>query len=291
MKQAGSARVARASSRRSRVGGHANGPEEKLSRSEVGGWRVTGDSESRDRGWGVVSRDIRDHERDAPPATGGGGTLGAHQGLSGPGGGAGAHRRRRCALETEFAEARAKLRFTNHANLPNRIHLVRRLFIRGDAGAARGRCRPRWRRVVGHRSRRWHAWCTATRCWCTSRRCSSRRSSRSARCVPRRFGSLSFVSSSSEDLVAVPQRIARLTLPLKTFASQAQYDVRLDTGIMSFRARDEPYAVTYDSVLAALQWSKAHTRRMSGPPAPPAPANAPPPFRTSSEGNRTPRTG
>jgi hypothetical protein len=191
MKQAGSARVARASSRRSRVGGHANGPEEKLSRSEVGGWRVTGDSESRDRGWGVVSRDIRDHERDAPPATGGGGTLGAHQGLSGPGGGAGAHRRRRCALETELAEARAKLRFTNHANLPNRIHLVRRLFIRGDAGAARGRCRPRWRRVVGHRSRRWHAWCTATRCWCTSRRCSSRRSSRSARCVPRRFGSLS----------------------------------------------------------------------------------------------------
>lgn len=110
MKQAGSARVARASSRRSRVGGHANGPEEKLSRSEVGGWRVTGDSESRDRGWGVVSRDIRDHERDAPPATGGGGTLGAHQGLSGPGGGAGAHRRRRCALETEIAEARAKLR-------------------------------------------------------------------------------------------------------------------------------------------------------------------------------------
>jgi hypothetical protein len=104
MKQAGSARVARASSRRSRVGGHANGPEEKLSRSEVGGWRVTGDSESRDRGWGVVSRDIRDHERDAPPATGGGGTLGAHQGLSGPGGGAGAHRRRRCALETELAE-------------------------------------------------------------------------------------------------------------------------------------------------------------------------------------------
>ena len=99
------------------------------------------------------------------------------------------------------------------------------------------------------------------------------------------------VSSSSEDLVTVPQRIARLTLPLKTFASQAQYDVRLDTGIMSFRARDEPYAVTYDSVLAALQWSKAHTRRMSGPPAPPAPANAPPPFRTSSEGNRTPRTG
>ena len=67
--------------------------------------------------------------------------------------------------------------------------------------------------------------------------------------------------------------------------------MRLDTGIMSFRARDEPYAVTYDSVLAALQWSKAHTRRMSGPPAPPAPANAPPPFRTSSEGNRTPRTG
>ena len=121
MKQAGSARVARASSRRSRVGGHANGPEEKLSRSEVGGWRVTGDSESRDRGWGVVSRDIRDHERDAPPATGGGGTLGAHQGLSGPGGGAGAHRRRRCALETELAEARAKLRFTNHANVPNRI--------------------------------------------------------------------------------------------------------------------------------------------------------------------------
>ena len=43
---------------------------------------------------------------------------------------------------------------------------------------------------------------------CTSRRCSSRRSSRSARCVTRRFGSLSFVSSSSEDLVAVPQRIA-----------------------------------------------------------------------------------
>jgi len=122
MQQAGSARVARASSRRSRVGGHANGPEEKLSRSEVGGWRVTGDSESRDRGWGVVSRDIRDHERDAPPATGGGGTLGAHQGLSGPGGGAGAHRRRRCALETELAEARAKLRFTNiFCEFANRI--------------------------------------------------------------------------------------------------------------------------------------------------------------------------
>ena len=53
--------------------------------------------------------------------------------------------------------------------------------------------------------------------------------------------------------------------------------MRIDTGILSFRARDEPYAVTYDSVLAALQWSKAHTRRLSGPPAPPAPANAPPP--------------
>jgi len=53
--------------------------------------------------------------------------------------------------------------------------------------------------------------------------------------------------------------------------------VRIDTGILSFRARDEPYAVTYDSVLAALQWSEAHTRRLSGPPAPPAPANAPPP--------------
>lgn len=192
MQQAGSARVARASSRRSRVGGHANGPEEKLSRSEVGGWRVTGDSESRDRGWGFVSRDIRDHERDAPPATGGGGTLGAHQGLSGPGGGAGAHRRRRCALETELAEARAKLRFTNiFCEFAKQNPVALRLFIRGDAGAARGRCRPRWRRVVGHRSRRWHAWCTATRCWCTSRRCSSRRSSRSARCVPRRFGSLS----------------------------------------------------------------------------------------------------
>ena len=62
------------------------------------------------------------------------------------------------------------------------------------------------------------------------------------------------------------------------FVSQAQYDVRIDTGILSFRARDEPYAVTYDSVLAALQWSKAHTRRLSGPPAPPAPANAPPPI-------------
>ena len=99
------------------------------------------------------------------------------------------------------------------------------------------------------------------------------------------------VSSSSEDLVASLSASHRLTLPLRAFASQAQYDVRLDTGIMSFRARDEPYAVTYDSVLAALQWSKAHTRRMSGPPAPPAPANAPPPFRTSSEGNRTPRTG
>ena len=54
--------------------------------------------------------------------------------------------------------------------------------------------------------------------------------------------------------------------------------MRIDTGILSFRARDEPYAVTYDSVLAALQWSKAHTRRLSGPPAPPAPANAPPPI-------------
>lgn len=53
--------------------------------------------------------------------------------------------------------------------------------------------------------------------------------------------------------------------------------MRIDTGILSFRARDEPYAVTYDSVLAALQWSEAHTRRLSGPPAPPAPANAPPP--------------
>ena len=107
MKQAGSARVARASSRRSRVGGHANGPEEKLSRSEVGGWRVTGYSESRDRGWGVVSRDIRVHERVAPPATGGGDTLWAHQGLSGPGGGAEAHvgvvvrsKLRRAAFET-----------------------------------------------------------------------------------------------------------------------------------------------------------------------------------------------
>jgi hypothetical protein len=64
-------------------------------------------------------------------------------------------------------------------------------FIRGDAGAARGRCRPRWRRGVGHRSRRWHAWCTDTQSWCTSRRCSSRRSSRSALYVPRRFGNLS----------------------------------------------------------------------------------------------------
>ena len=54
--------------------------------------------------------------------------------------------------------------------------------------------------------------------------------------------------------------------------------MHVDTGILSFRARDEPYAVTYDSVLAALQWSKAHTRRLSGPPAPPAPANAPPPI-------------
>ena len=192
MQQAGSARVARASSRRSRVGGHANGPEEKLSRSEVGGWRVTGDSESRDRGWGVVSRDIRDHERDAPPATGGGGTLGAHQGLSGPGGGAGAHRRRRCALETELAEARAKLRFTNiFCEFAKQNPVALRLFIRGDAGAARGRCRPRWRRGVGHRSRRWRAWCTDTQSWCISRRYSSRRSSRSALCVPRRFGNLS----------------------------------------------------------------------------------------------------
>lgn len=53
--------------------------------------------------------------------------------------------------------------------------------------------------------------------------------------------------------------------------------MRIDTGILSFRAGDEPYAVTYDSVLAAIQWGKAHTRRLSGPPAPPAPANAPPP--------------
>ena len=61
-----------------------------------------------------------------------------------------------------------------------------------------------------------------------------------------------------------------------TVTPQAQYDVRIDTGILSFRARDEPYAVTYDAVLAALQWGKQHTRYSSGPPAPPASTNAPP---------------
>ena len=61
---------------------------------------------------------------------------------------------------------------------------------------------------------------------------------------------------------------------------QLQYDVALDTGILSFRARDEPYAINYDAVLAAIQWSRGHTRFRSGPPAPPAPSDRPPPAPT-----------
>ena len=76
---------------------------------------------------------------------------------------------------------------------------------------------------------------------------------------------------------------ARLTSAGPAFpaeSSQLQYDVALDTGILSFRARDEPYAINYDAVLAAIQWSRGHTRFRVGPPAPPAPADRPPPAPT-----------
>ena len=76
---------------------------------------------------------------------------------------------------------------------------------------------------------------------------------------------------------------ARLTSAGPAFpaeSSQLQYDVALDTGILSFRARDEPYAINYDAVLAAIQWSRGHTRFRVGPPAPPAPADWPPPAPT-----------
>ena len=59
-------------------------------------------------------------------------------------------------------------------------------------------------------------------------------------------------------------------------SAQTRYRTELDTGILSFRARDQPYAVQHDAALAALHWAKAHTRRVDGPPSPPRPAGAPP---------------
>ena len=52
-------------------------------------------------------------------------------------------------------------------------------------------------------------------------------------------------------------------------------------GILSFRARDEPYAINYDAVLSAIQWGKGHTQHLHGPPSPPAPAASPPPIPLS----------
>jgi len=70
---------------------------------------------------------------------------------------------------------------------------------------------------------------------------------------------------------------ATLSIPVICTVAALQYRTELDTGILSFRARDEPYAVHYDAVLAAIQWGKGHTRHREGPPSPPAPVNAPPP--------------
>jgi len=55
-----------------------------------------------------------------------------------------------------------------------------------------------------------------------------------------------------------------------------QYRTELDTGILSFRARDLPFAVNYDAVRAATQWGKGHTQPHYGPPSPLAPSNVPP---------------
>ena len=41
---------------------------------------------------------------------------------------------------------------------------------------------------------------------------------------------------------------------------QLRFRIELDTGILSFRARDEPYAINYDAVLSAIQWGKGHTQ-------------------------------
>ena len=71
-----------------------------------------------------------------------------------------------------------------------------------------------------------------------------------------------------------------LTSPLSTPPvppHQLNFRIELDTGILSFRARDEPYAINYDAVLSAVQWGKGHTQYLHGPPSPPGPANAPPP--------------
>ena len=71
-----------------------------------------------------------------------------------------------------------------------------------------------------------------------------------------------------------------LTSPLSTPPGpphQLNFRIELDTGILSFRARDEPYAINYDAVLSAVQWGKGHTQYLHGPPSPPGPANAPPP--------------
>ena len=116
MKEAGSARVARASLATISSRWARERSRKKTARSDVGGWTVTKHNES---------RDIQVHERDVPPATGGGGTLGAHQGLSRPSGGAGAHRWRRCATETEAAVRKCAF-FETSPKFAEKLVLVRR---------------------------------------------------------------------------------------------------------------------------------------------------------------------
>ena len=155
-----------------------------------------------------------------------------------------------------------------------------------------------WRSALGRRSRPSAGRCTDGLSSCISRRFSYPSRSRSPWCAPppgiacppppsnasgaphprhpRPQPTFAFALASSSPA-------ARLTPAGPAFpaeSSQLQYDVALDTGILSFRARDEPYAINYDAVLAAIQWSRGHTRFRVGPPAPPAPADRPPPAPT-----------
>ena len=200
-----------------------------------------------------------------PPATGGGGTLGLIKACRDLAGVREPMSASLCAAQTA-EEGCVRNCFTNF--LPKSV--VVRQATRGDAGAARGRCRPRWRRGVGHRSRRWHAWCTDTQSWCISRRYSSRRSSRSALCVPRRFGNLSScpprprTASPSLERIAPPDPFR---FPVNASHRRRSTTCASTRGSCRSAPGTQPYAVTYDSVLASaavVQGAHAAVERLAG---------------------------